>query len=116
MYTNFESFLANFSFLILFISMLVYWIQASNFQSNKFNNEIKNEQSLVASDKSIFGQVISFKNIGTALTLIANISLFLLLLFRWKESGHFPLSNLYESLMFLSWALTGIHLAIDFGF
>lgn len=116
MYTSFETFLANFSFLILFISMLVYWIQVSNFQSNQFNNEIKNEQSLVVSEKSFFEQLINFKNIGIGLTFIANISLFLLLLFRWKESGHFPLSNLYESLMFLSWALTGIHLAIDFGF
>jgi ABC-type transport system involved in cytochrome c biogenesis permease subunit len=24
---------------------------------------------------------------------------------RWVSSGHFPLSNLYESLIFLSWAL-----------
>lgn len=126
MYTNFESFLGNFSFLILFISMLVYWTEASNFQTNNVNNEFKNgvlsepkQQSLVNTDYStptIFKQLINLKNIGIGLTLIANISLFFLLLFRWKESGHFPLSNLYESLMFLSWALTGIHLAIDLSF
>ena len=28
---------------------------------------------------------------------------------RWVSSGHFPLSNLYESLIFLSWALYIIH-------
>nr|YP_009346228.1 cytochrome c biogenesis protein [Streptochaeta spicata]AOR40793.1 cytochrome c biogenesis protein [Streptochaeta spicata] len=28
---------------------------------------------------------------------------------RWASSGHFPLSNLYESLIFLSWALYIIH-------
>jgi cytochrome c-type biogenesis protein CcsB len=44
---------------------------------------------------------------------ISNILLGLLLLLRWKESGHFPLSNLYESLMFLSWCFTGLHLYID---
>jgi cytochrome c-type biogenesis protein CcsB len=33
---------------------------------------------------------------------------------RWKESGHFPLSNLYESLMFLSWCFTSLHLYIDY--
>ena len=27
------------------------------------------------------------------------------LLFRWFDSGHFPLSNLYESLLFLTWCL-----------
>jgi hypothetical protein len=33
MYSSFEIFLANFSFFIFFISMIVYWIQASNFQT-----------------------------------------------------------------------------------
>uniref|UniRef100_UPI00300159D9 cytochrome cheme attachment protein n=1 Tax=Cenchrus massaicus TaxID=863852 RepID=UPI00300159D9 len=28
---------------------------------------------------------------------------------RWVSSGHFPLSNLYESLIFLSWALYILH-------
>ena len=28
---------------------------------------------------------------------------------RWDSSGHFPLSNLYESLIFLSWALYILH-------
>uniref|UniRef100_A0A452Y9M6 Cytochrome c assembly protein domain-containing protein n=1 Tax=Aegilops tauschii subsp. strangulata TaxID=200361 RepID=A0A452Y9M6_AEGTS len=28
---------------------------------------------------------------------------------RWASSGHFPLSNLYESLIFLSWALYVLH-------
>nr|UZA61458.1 cytochrome C biogenesis protein [Hyalogonium fusiforme] len=45
--------------------------------------------------------------------VISNILLGLLLLLRWKESGHFPLSNLYESLMFLSWCFTVIHLFIE---
>jgi cytochrome c-type biogenesis protein CcsB len=45
--------------------------------------------------------------------LISNLSLFILLVLRWTESGHFPLSNLYESLMFLSWSLTFIHLFIE---
>ena len=43
----------------------------------------------------------------------ANLSLLALLSLRWVESGHFPLSNLYESLMFLSWALTFFHLVLE---
>nr|UWT52292.1 cytochrome c biogenesis protein [Cryptocoryne nurii] len=33
-----------------------------------------------------------------------------LLVIRWIYSGHFPLSNLYESLMFLSWSFAIIHI------
>nr|YP_009233308.1 cytochrome c heme attachment protein [Zizania latifolia]AMB27188.1 cytochrome c heme attachment protein [Zizania latifolia] len=33
-----------------------------------------------------------------------------LLVSRWASSGHFPLSNLYESLIFLSWALYILHM------
>nr|YP_009861254.1 cytochrome c biogenesis protein [Orontium aquaticum]QIU82945.1 cytochrome c biogenesis protein [Orontium aquaticum] len=33
-----------------------------------------------------------------------------LLVARWIYSGHFPLSNLYESLMFLSWGFAIIHM------
>nr|YP_009402156.1 cytochrome c biogenesis protein [Dendrobium fimbriatum]BAX89841.1 cytochrome c biogenesis protein [Dendrobium fimbriatum] len=32
------------------------------------------------------------------------------LVIRWISSGHFPLSNLYESLIFLSWSLSIIHM------
>jgi cytochrome c-type biogenesis protein CcsB len=57
----------------------------------------------------------NFSNIGTILMLISNVSIFMVLVLRWQESGHFPLSNLYESLMFLSWSLTFIHLFIELG-
>nr|YP_009562781.1 cytochrome c biogenesis protein ycf5 [Clethra delavayi]QAV58306.1 cytochrome c biogenesis protein ycf5 [Clethra delavayi] len=33
-----------------------------------------------------------------------------LLITRWIYSGHFPLSNLYESLIFLSWSFSIIHM------
>nr|YP_010193582.1 cytochrome c biogenesis protein [Phyllospadix iwatensis]QZQ52802.1 cytochrome c biogenesis protein [Phyllospadix iwatensis] len=37
-----------------------------------------------------------------------------LLVIRWFYSGHFPLSNLYESLMFLSWSFFIIHIIPHF--
>nr|YP_010008930.1 cytochrome c biogenesis protein [Lepidostemon rosularis]QNR90707.1 cytochrome c biogenesis protein [Lepidostemon rosularis] len=37
-----------------------------------------------------------------------------LLFTRWIYSGHFPLSNLYESLIFLSWAFSIIHIVSYF--
>nr|QIA47067.1 heme attachment to plastid cytochrome c [Colemanosphaera charkowiensis] len=42
--------------------------------------------------------------------IISNLLLVLLLLVRWEISGHFPLSNLYESLMFLAWCCTFLYL------
>nr|ABU88289.1 heme attachment to plastid cytochrome c protein [Chlamydomonas moewusii] len=137
MYTNFEVFFANSSFLILFISMLVYWFQASNFQTEgEFTNNVNSQLRTAALFKGpviegniktenptffaffskMFNTQSTDRNIGIFLTMIANIFLFLLLLLRWLESGHFPLSNLYESLMFLSWSLTLIHLIIVFAF
>ena len=46
----------------------------------------------------------------------ANIALASMLLIRWLESGHFPLSNLYESLLFLSWSFTTIHFFLERAF
>nr|UEP13693.1 cytochrome c biogenesis protein [Comastoma pulmonarium] len=37
-----------------------------------------------------------------------------LLVIRWIYSGHFPLSDLYESLIFLSWSFSLIHLVLYF--
>nr|YP_010218541.1 cytochrome c biogenesis protein [Diarthron linifolium]YP_010218543.1 cytochrome c biogenesis protein [Diarthron linifolium]UBU98114.1 cytochrome c biogenesis protein [Diarthron linifolium]UBU98115.1 cytochrome c biogenesis protein [Diarthron linifolium] len=39
-----------------------------------------------------------------------------LLVTRWTYSGHFPLSNLYESLIFLSWSFSIIHMVSYFHF
>ena len=100
---NIEIFLANFSFIILFISMFVYWIQVSNLNSNK--------KKII-----FFNHEYDLKILGPSGILLSNFLLFFLLAIRWKESGHFPLSNLYESLMFLSWSLTLIHLIIEMTF
>lgn len=51
--------------------------------------------------------------VGTFGMATANLSLAGLLLARWFTSGHFPLSNLYESLLFLSWGFTAFHLIME---
>lgn len=50
----------------------------------------------------------------TGLTFICNILLFIFLGMRWIEGGYFPLSNLYESLLFLTWCLTTVQLVAEF--
>jgi cytochrome c-type biogenesis protein CcsB len=81
-----ENFFANSSFFFLLVSMICYWIQ-------------------VAFERNF--------NFGRLNMICANVCIFVLLILRWKESGHFPLSNLYESLMFLSWSLSTFHLFLE---
>jgi cytochrome c-type biogenesis protein CcsB len=69
--------------------MFYYWIRLAFFPRNKEN------------DIGIFGAAVS------------NVSLTFLLILRWLESGHFPFSNLFESLLFLSWTVTAIHLIMQ---
>ena len=46
-------------------------------------------------------------------TIVVNLFITLQLLFRWSISGHFPISNLYESLYFLTWGITLGQLLIE---
>ncbi|TVQ48021.1 MAG: c-type cytochrome biogenesis protein CcsB [Gloeocapsa sp. DLM2.Bin57] len=84
-----QSFLDNTSFLVLLVSMLVYWVGAS------------------------LPGVSWLNNLGTVLVAIANLCIAALLGARWLDGGYFPLSNLYESLFFLAWGVTLIHLLTE---
>jgi cytochrome c-type biogenesis protein CcsB len=46
-------------------------------------------------------------------TILANGLIFCLLGFRWLNFGYFPLSNLYESLLFLAWGITFTTLVLE---
>lgn len=47
------------------------------------------------------------------LVAAANLCLTAQLVLRWLESGHFPISNLYESLCFLAWGCTLVQLLVE---
>ncbi|MEX1316326.1 MAG: c-type cytochrome biogenesis protein CcsB [Synechococcaceae cyanobacterium] len=47
------------------------------------------------------------------LVAAANLSLTAQLVLRWLDSGHFPISNLYESLCFLAWGCTRVQLLVE---
>jgi cytochrome c-type biogenesis protein CcsB len=81
-----QSLLDNISFAILFITMLVYWVSVA------------------------FPSIPYLLPLGTAGMIIANLSIATLLGARWIDAGYFPLSNLYESLFFLAWGITAMHL------
>jgi len=84
-----SSFLDNLIFLNLLIITVVYWA------------------SLIYSNFKFLKQVGLYGNI------CANLLIFTLLGLRWLNFGYFPLSNLYESLMFLAWGITFITLVIQ---
>jgi cytochrome c-type biogenesis protein CcsB len=52
--------------------------------------------------------------ISKTLVIGSNLLFTLTLLSRWIGEGYFPLSNLYESLIFLSWGISAIHLFIEY--
>jgi cytochrome c-type biogenesis protein CcsB len=87
-FSDFEHILGNFSFACLLVMVIWYWA------------------------KTIFSFSSSLNPVGTFGVAAANLSLTGLLVLRWLESNHFPLSNLYESLLFLSWGFTAFHLVI----
>ena len=84
-----QNWLDNASFAVLFSTMLIYWIGAA------------------------FPQLGYLPALGTAGMAIANLCIATLLGGRWLEAGYFPLSNLYESLFFLVWGITAVHLMAE---
>lgn len=57
--------------------------------------------------KNVLGWV---NNLATGLVVASNLYLFVFLSYRWIQNHYFPLSNLYESLIFLTWCLTSVQL------
>ncbi len=84
-----QNWLDNASFAVLFLTMLVYWSGAA------------------------FPKLPFLATLGTAGMAIANLFIAALLGARWLEGGYFPLSNLYESLFFLTWGITTVHLIAE---
>lgn len=98
-----ENFLANGSFLTLFITTLYYWIQLG-FLTEQTQTQT-NTAAVAAKTYSSRNWSVSV-SIGKIGLILSNLQLFGFFILRWIESQHFPLSNLYESLLFLTWSLT----------
>ncbi len=84
-----QGILDNASFAVLFTTLMVYWVGAA------------------------FPALPVLQTLGTTGMAIANLTTAALLASRWIEAGYFPLSNLYESLFFLVWGITTMHLVAE---
>jgi cytochrome c-type biogenesis protein CcsB len=85
-----QNFSSNIVFGILLCAMIIYWVNLSLFSDSKL-----------------------LAKIGRFSTVIANTILVFILFSRWIVAGYFPLSNLYESLLFLTCMLLTIYLYIE---
>ena len=85
-----QNFSSNIVFGILLFAMITYWVNLSLFRDSFLVSKI-----------------------GRFSTILANLLLFFILCSRWVVAGYFPLSNLYESLLFLTWTLLSIYLLIE---
>lgn len=84
-----QNLLDNTSFAILFTTMLIFWVHIA------------------------FPNLPYLRSLGNAGMSIANLCIAALLGARWIDAGYFPLSNLYESLFFLAWGITTMHIVVD---
>ena len=84
-----QNLLDNSSFAVLFATMLVFWVHVA------------------------FPNLPYLRSLGNAGIAIANLCIATLLGARWIDAGYFPLSNLYESLFFLAWGLTTMHIVVN---
>ena len=84
-----KSSLDNLVFLSLFLGVLSYWVSIA-FPTFKLSNRI-----------------------GFLSLVISNIFLTVILGWRWIENGYFPLSNLYESLLFFTWGITLVTIIVE---
>jgi cytochrome c-type biogenesis protein CcsB len=113
-YSIWTSTLCKISFSALASTMLYYWIRLSFTPSFNFLTEISENSKFASGQQDgSFRTIVKF-DVGFFGILASNLSLTLLLMSRWLESGHFPFSNLFESLLLLCWTLTAIHLALSF--
>ena len=85
-----QNFSSNIVFGILLFALVAYWVNLSLFSNSNW-----------------------LARIGRLATIVANVMLFFILGSRWIVAGYFPLSNLYESLLFLTCMLLTIYLYIE---
>jgi cytochrome c-type biogenesis protein CcsB len=81
--------IVNISFVLLLISLLIYWASIA------------------------FPNLTLLRRSSRSTIIIINLLLSIFLGSRWITNGYFPLSNLYESLIFLVWSLTFVQALLE---
>lgn len=88
-FSTVETALVNSSFLSLFLTTLFYWLEFLFFKNKTL--------------KMTTFYALCFSEVLITFQLVL----------RWVSSGHFPLSNLYESLLFLIWSIVAFSIFLE---
>ena len=94
---------ANGAFLSLFVASTVYGTKAVFFPDKDEDKKKEDKHK----DKEVK------LNVERTALQLSNVALIFALASRWAESGHFPLSNMYESLLFLAWGTTATAIYVN---
>lgn len=78
-----------FACFFLFVAMILFWLSLA------------------------FPKQTRLVEISQSLVFTSNVFFASTLFLRWMTQHYFPLSNLYESLIFLSWSISSIHLLLE---
>jgi cytochrome c-type biogenesis protein CcsB len=89
-FLNITNSLDNITFLVLLLAMLFYWLTIA------------------------FSKTFGTLKVGYYFVCVANLLITTILGSRWLDNGYFPLSNLYESLLFFSWGVTAITVVVEY--
>ena len=89
-WNNIQNFAANIVFGTLLLTTVLYWASF------------------------IFRDIKLLETVAKTGVLGANVLLFVTLASRWVIAGYFPLSNLYESLLFLTWTLLTLQIFAEY--
>nr|BDA98798.1 cytochrome c biogenesis protein [Chroomonas debatzensis] len=88
-FVNLKNSLDNITFLLLLLALISYWTTIA------------------------FSKTLGDSKAGYFLICLSNITITVILGWRWFENGYFPLSNLYESLFFFTWGITAITIFVE---
>jgi cytochrome c-type biogenesis protein CcsB len=109
---NIELVFKNGIFLSLFLSMLSFWKENIFDDTSVKKTDFVDLKKPLKETKSTF-EFGLFENISEKLLSFSFVFITSELIYRWFLAGHPPLSNLYESLLFLIWGILGFFLFID---
>lgn len=99
-FNTLEQILIQFSFIIFFLVTLFSWVKITLYENKTISS--KNNSEKIFSLSNPYGSFIGI--------FLGFISVTGLCIIRWNLSDHLPLSNLYESSLFLAWSLIFLYL------
>ena len=105
--------LAAFALLLLALPLAFWGLSTSLGQSDGRSKSPGLPQKTALPQQPGLPQQTANSGLVRVLVASANLALTAQLVLRWWQSGHFPISNLYESLCFLAWACTLTQLLVE---